>query len=186
MGSGASISDEVIVVGASADDDAAPNAGAAYVFRYDGNAWNEEAKLFASDANDEDKFGISVSTSGSDIVVGATGDDSNGLGAGAAYVFRFNGSTWGQIAKLRASDAFHLDAFGNSVSISGKVIVVGAMNGGRVPGWPIVEGAAYVFRRTDGHWAEEARLFPEEAGSIPTGGAFPCSCLKCLRILRRT
>ena len=52
-----------LVVGAQLDDDLGPNAGAAYVFHFDGSTWNEEAKLHASDGGSvdaSDQFGTAV------------------------------------------------------------------------------------------------------------------------------
>ena len=46
--------------------------------------------------------------------------------SGAAYVFRFDSSAWTPEAYLKASNAEAGDFFGNSVSISGDRIVVGA------------------------------------------------------------
>jgi hypothetical protein len=55
-------------------------------------------KLVASDGMPGDEFGYSVSVSGNIAVIGAYHDDELGVGAGAAYVFRFNGSAWIQEA----------------------------------------------------------------------------------------
>jgi hypothetical protein len=76
------------VVGARWDDDYGVDSGAAYVFRYDGTAWVEEAKLTALDAADHDLFGRWVAVDGNTVVVGAYGADDNGSDSGAAYVFR--------------------------------------------------------------------------------------------------
>ena len=63
-------------------------SGSAYVFRYDGSDWVEEAKLTASDGAAYDYFGDSVAVSGDTAVVGAYGDDDNGSDSGSAYVFQ--------------------------------------------------------------------------------------------------
>ena len=58
------------------------------------------AKLTASDAAANDFFGFSVDIDGDTVVVGASGKK-------AVYVFRTTdgGATYGQVAKLTASDA---------------------------------------------------------------------------------
>jgi len=50
-------------------------------------------------------------------VVGSRYDDDNGSNSGSAYVFRTTdgGVTYGQVAKLTASDAYSDDNFGWSV-----------------------------------------------------------------------
>jgi hypothetical protein len=90
FGRSASISGDTIVVGANGDDDHGSNSGSAYIFGRDQGGvgtWGHVAKLTASDGASYDYFGWSVSISGDTIVVGANGDDDNGLGSGSAYIF---------------------------------------------------------------------------------------------------
>ena len=86
-----------------------------------------EFKLTASDKEADDLFGRLVSISGDRAIVGAFFEDTGGSGAGAAYIFERDGSgTWNEVAKVQASDKEAFDQFGNSVSISGDLIIVGA------------------------------------------------------------
>jgi hypothetical protein len=132
FGYSVAISGDVIVVGASHEDEHGTDAGAAYVFqRMQGgtDAWGEVTKLTSSDAQPVDYFGCSVAVSGDVIVVGANHEDDGGNFAGAAYVFqRMQGGAdaWGQTAKISASDATEGGYFGYSVAAFGDVIVVGA------------------------------------------------------------
>jgi hypothetical protein len=129
--------------GSASADNSAPGAGAVYVFKRDGSGnWIQDAYLKASNAEANDYFGNSVAISGSTIVVGASGEDSNqttitntdgtasasnsASNSGAVYVFKRDGSgNWIQDAYLKASNAEANDYFGNSVAISGSTIVVG-------------------------------------------------------------
>jgi hypothetical protein len=174
-----------------------PGAGAAYVFRRTGSTWTNEAYLKAPNAEASDQFGISVSISGDTIVVGALDEDSNqttitnGTTAsndnsagtsGAAYVFRRNGTTWTNEAYLKAPNSESFDSFGQSVSISGDTIVVGARsedsnqttitNGTiQVNGTGANDsGAAYVFRRTGNIWSNEAYLKAPNAETLDNFG----------------
>jgi len=49
--------------------------------------WVQEAKLLPSDGAAADRFGSSVSISGSAAVIGAYWDDDNGHQSGSAYIF---------------------------------------------------------------------------------------------------
>ncbi|HMV45143.1 MAG TPA: FG-GAP repeat protein, partial [Leptospiraceae bacterium] len=207
FGNSVSISGDTIVVGAAQEssnqttitngttasaDNSATAAGAAYVFRRNGATWTSEAYLKAPNANAGDQFGYSVAIDGDTIVVGARQEDSNqttitngtltssnilaGV-SGAAYVFRRTGSTWSNEAYLKAPNAEANDQFGESVSISGDTIVVGAINeasnqttitnGSTASSNNSASssGAAYVFRRTGSTWSNEAYLKAPNAES---------------------
>jgi len=130
FGGSVSVSNDVAVVGASWDSVLGYHSGSAYVFRYDSvsGAWVEEQKLVASDGTGHDWFGTSVSMSNDVAVVGAHGHDDLGSASGSAYVFRYDSVSgmWAQEQKLLASDGAANDYFGNSVSMSNDVVVVGA------------------------------------------------------------
>jgi hypothetical protein len=86
-------------------------------------------KLTAADAVTDDRFGRVVAFSGDTVVVGAPCDDDGGARSGLTYLFKRKAGgadNWGQVEKLTAGDAAEDDWFGNSVSISGNAVVVGA------------------------------------------------------------
>jgi len=90
--------------------------GAAYVFVDDNTGWNQQAKLTASDAQDNDQFGFDVTIFGDAALIGAPFED-GGNGdptpdSGAAYIFTRNGTTWSEQDKLISSDSEAGDAFG--------------------------------------------------------------------------
>jgi hypothetical protein len=140
-----SISGDYALIGALEDT----NRGSAYVFKRDGTNWTEEAKLKASDGESDDHFGVSVSLSGDYAVIGADEDDSD---RGSAYVFKRDGTSWTEEAKLNASDGESGDYFGVSVSLSGDYALIGAV------GDDSERGSAYVFKRDGTNWLEEAKL----------------------------
>ena len=122
------------------------------------------SKLTASDGAAGDRFGSSVSVSGSRAVVGAPQDDYDGSSSGSAYVFeRASDGTWSQAAKLTASDGAAEDTFGEKVSVSGnRIIVGGQLNDDS----GVNSGAAYVFERnSDGTWSETTKLLAEDGAA---------------------
>ncbi len=119
--------------------------GVVYVYTEAGSSWIQTAELTPNGGAANNGFGDSVAISGDTIVVGASGTDS---GQGAAYVFTESDSNWSQAAELVASGGAAGDGFGDSVSISGNTIVVGAEYVGKPSGLslnPVGPGAAYVF-----------------------------------------
>jgi len=155
-----SVSGDTAVIGAPYDDDNGNYSGSAYIFRFDGANWVEEAKLLALDGGESDYFGCSVGISGDIALIGASGDDDNGGNSGSVYIFRFNGSNWVQEAKLLASDGAVMDRFGASVSISGDTVVIGA------PGDSSSHsGSAYIFRFNGTNWIQEQKLTASDAAA---------------------
>ena len=126
LGKSVAISANVAIVSAYKDNDKGKSSGSAYVFYNDSSDWLFEQKLTSSDGVASDFFGSSVSVYGDYAMVGAYGDDDNGIFSGSAYIFSFNGSSWSQTEKLTAEDASASDYFGKSVAIYGDHAVVGA------------------------------------------------------------
>ena len=128
FGESVSISGDTIIIGAPGADGnlIGDFTGAAYVFRYDGANWAQELKLIACDGVSDDSFGVSVSISGDTAVVGAYNSFSFPDDSGSAYIFRYDGTSWVEEAKLLTSNVAEDDAFGWSVSVSGDTAVIGA------------------------------------------------------------
>jgi len=171
FGSGIFLNGNTAIVGAHGDDCAAGSScGSVYMFRFNGTSWVQAQKLTASDAAASAHFGQYVSLSGDTAVVGAGGVGcAAGLGCGAAYVFRFNGTSWVQAQKLVASDAGKDDLFGGGVAISGDTIAVGAFNDECADGRC---GSAYVFRFNGASWQQEQKLTASDAADRDYFGRF--------------
>ncbi|RMF74839.1 MAG: hypothetical protein D6744_14110, partial [Planctomycetota bacterium] len=156
------------VVGAPRDDDGGFSSGSAYVYRFDGSVWAEEAKLTADDAAAGDEFGSAVATHQSRVVVGAPRDDDLGSDSGAAYVFQFDGEGWGQVAKLLPPDGSSGDRFGTCVAIEGDLIAVGAPKHDAAA---YDGGAVYTFRYIDGQWVFSQKLMAGDSGLLQWFGS---------------
>ena len=166
-------------------DKSMPGSGAAYVYRFDGTDWFQQAYVKASNTDGGNRFGIAVSLSadGNTLAVGADGEESTASGingdqsnntanqSGAAYIFRFDGGDWSQQAYIKASNSEADDRFGNPTVLSGdgETMVVGAIgedsiatgiNGDQadnsVGGVGLSAGAMYVFRFDGTDWFQQA------------------------------
>ncbi len=157
FGSSVSLSSDgtKLAVGAMYDDDGSSsqnaNRGAVYLYTIGaagarwGSTVTQMVKLSDSHAgvslSNWDYFGSSVSLSsdGTKLAVGATGDDDGGTDRGAVYLYMVGGSTWGSTV-MRAVKLSHGaisatisldddDRFGSGVSLSsdGTKLAVGAM-----------------------------------------------------------
>jgi hypothetical protein len=156
----------VAVIGADREDEAAMNAGAVYVFRFDPvkKQWYEEAKLLPLN-NDAGNMGQSVAIQDDVIAAGAPADFEQGFAAGATHIYRFDhdAQMWVEEQKLLASDPAESSFFGRSVSLDGDTVLIGAHLADAPPLFST--GAAYVFRFDGGQWNEEQKL-------VASDGAF--------------
>jgi hypothetical protein len=156
-GSAVSVWGNVVVVGSPQDDENGANAGAAYLLRRDCSSWVVERKLVPEEVIAGDGFGTAVAVEGDRLVIGAVGSDG---GAGAAYVYHFDGNDWGFVQKLPPDPDPSRVKFGTAVSLDGDVIVVGADEDNE---HGTKSGAAYVFRFDGKQWAREQKLFAPDA-----------------------
>jgi len=131
FGSSLDLFGDLALIGVPQDEDIAAFAGAAYVFRWDGTAWQEEQKLTADDGAEDDRFGSKVSIYGGVAVVGSPFHAHDAMGgAGAVYVYEYNSDagTWSQSQKLEAGDPGIGDHFGEAVATYDGNILIGASN----------------------------------------------------------
>ncbi len=171
------IDGDYAIVGAFGADDNGNDAGAAYVFQRTGaNSWDTGTKLLPSEVTSGDYFGFTVGISGDYAIVGAYLNDTQGIDAGASYVFHRTGpNSWDAGTTLLAPDGTDGDVFGSFVAIDGDYVVVGAE---RDDSRGADAGAVYVFQRTeDNTWDSGIKLlaFDGAAGdrfgwSVAVGG----------------
>lgn len=160
FGIGVAIDGEYSIVGSTGSDDTCAS-GAAYVFKYDGETWQQQVRLPSPYGATCDQYGKAVAISGDYIIVSAVRDNENGGFSGAVYIFKRDGTIWTPQAKLTAADGQTYDNFGYSVSISGDYALVGAWgdnDGGND------SGAGYIFKRNGSTWLQDAKLKPGSAG----------------------
>ncbi|HEU5209447.1 MAG TPA: choice-of-anchor B family protein [Longimicrobiales bacterium] len=127
------------------------SGGAAYLFRRDGSAWSQAAKITPDSAADGDMFGSATALAGDIAVIGAPGA---GGQLGAAYVFRRGAnSDWSQVQRLAPVGGEGRVLYGSAVAVIGNVVFVGA------PGLQQNTGAVYVYRAgADGRFTSAGRL----------------------------
>jgi FG-GAP repeat len=168
FGNSISLSGDTVLIGADGDDDNGVDSGSAYMFIRTGTTWAQQAKLLALDGTIGDLFGSSVSLSDDTALIGAEGDDDNGVDSGSAYVFTQISSSWTPLAKLLASDGAKGDMFGCSVSLSDDTALIGAFfdDSNR--------GSAFVFTFTDSTWIQQQKLVASD-GAAYNGFGFSVS-----------
>lgn len=160
--------------------------GAAYVLRFNGEDWIQQARItgsntdrlndyFAHEAGDS----VALSADGNTLAVaaryewssatGINGDETDNSApfSGAVYLFRFDQDNWYQQAYIKASNTDTRDSFGITIALStdGNTLAVGAfgedscavgINGDQSNNACENSGAAYLFRFEDDTWYQQA------------------------------
>ncbi len=155
FGGSVAISGTTAIIGADGDDDNGECSGSAYLF--DTTTGQQLFKLLPSDGQSRDYFGRSVAISGTTAIIGAPGDDDNGVSSGSAYLF--DTTTGQQLIKLLLSDGAAFDGFGGSVAISGTMAILGANGDDNGP----ASGTAYLFDTTTGQ--QLFKLLPSDGAA---------------------
>jgi cysteine-rich repeat protein len=171
FGTSVDIDGNVIVVGAPGKEvNGNNNAGAVYVFRWNGFLWQEEDILTGSDIDSGDDFGYSVAVEDDLIVVGAPDDDS-GYNDGNAYVFRYDEANWIQEARLLNNHGNTNDKMGFSIGIENSVVFVGETQGDKSQS---NTGIVNVYEFDGSNWNEVQELEPSDGvgGSDGAGEEF--------------
>jgi hypothetical protein len=127
----------------------------------------EVAKLTASDAAPDDRFGALFASHqailGGTLVVGSYLDDNEaGVDAGSAYVFEYVEGAWTEVQHFTGSDTEAGDAFGGRMAVSDDTVFIGAIwddHSGHIDA-----GSVYVFDRTPGGLVQRQKL----VAGIPT------------------
>ena len=159
--------------------------GAVYMFVRARGTWTQQAYLKASNGENGDSMGVSVSISddGNTVATGSLDEDCMATGvnppqpcdndvkddtsAGAAYVFVRSGTTWTQEAFIKASNTGRDDWFGSRLQISGDGNTLASaaqledgnakgINGNQNDKTAQEAGVVYFFTRTGTTWAQKA------------------------------
>ena len=176
FGHALALSNGVLAVGASGDDELVVDCGAVYLFGRDQGGqeqWGLVRNLLPSNGLAGDRFGTAVALRESRCAVGAPKRSINGVVAGSAYVFDRDAGladNWGEVAYLEpigtvSSGMDH----GASVAIGADRVAVGApLHDLQIQD----EGSVHLYRRQSSEWTSAQRIAPNEDGVIgPVGRA---------------
>ncbi len=128
-----------------------------------------ETIVVAPDAESFDNFGLHMALDGDTLAVGSPFDDDVAVDAGSVYVYVRSGGSWSLQAKLTAFDAATGDLFGETLSLDGDDLIVGAYQDDQPT--KTDAGAAYVYRRTGTTWNFVQKLVASDGSNTDWFGA---------------
>jgi hypothetical protein len=106
----------------------------------------------------DQNFGIALDMTDEWLVVGVRGDAVNGSTAGAAYVYRNVSGVWTPHSRLTPLYSSAGQSFGQSVTIVGNQIIIGAPGMGGFPVGTSNSGAFYVYQWSGSVWSQIAEI----------------------------
>lgn len=116
-----------VALGAHSATVNALGAGAVYIFEFNHGVWNPLTKVVAPKEVNNLRAGISLSMSGSRLLVGAQGNDEGILSSGAAYLYEATPDGYRFIQKFRSPDP-QVSAFFSIVAYDDGTALIGAWN----------------------------------------------------------
>jgi hypothetical protein len=155
FGNALAINGNTLFVGAPMHDSFGANAGAVYVFTFDGVSWVQRQKLIGADTASGDRFGSALALNDGWLAVSAPLHSSPGSPGGAVYLFQFDGVSWVQRYKVGAPDTIAGDRFGSAIALDDGWLAVG------VPLHRFVgsaSGAVYLFEFNGTAWVQRQKF----------------------------
>lgn len=173
FGSDIAVDGTVMAIGAETDSTLAGQAGGVYMYSYNGTSWDQTQFVFPNDLGNNDRFGLGLALQGNNMFVGAFGWDVTGNQMqGAAYFWKYNGTTWVQTQTLTASDLAQGDNFGRQLALDGNWVAICAP-GEDGPGSLTPDcGAVYMFSYNGTTWTQTQKInapTPQTDGSLGRG-----------------
>jgi len=132
-----------VLVGARGDDTNGVNVGQAHLF--DATTGALLRTFDDPTVTGSDFFGVSVALEGNNVLVGAFGDDTNGVDVGQVHLF--DATTGALLRTFDDPTVTGSDLFGGSVALEGNLVLVGA-TGDDTNGLSV--GQAHLFDATTG------------------------------------
>ncbi|MBN1782649.1 choice-of-anchor D domain-containing protein [bacterium] len=133
-----------IIVGVNNYD--SPRSTPVYIYRLMADGWIEQTRIKPADAVVNDCFGCSVDIDDNHACIGAFRQNT---GIGAVYIYRLNDTNWVACPKLTPPDPVFHQFFGESVSLSENLLIIGSPNN---------EESVYIYHKNNLDWSLLTKL----------------------------
>jgi len=168
LGAGVAVDGDTILAGApyaSYYDFGFSSVGGALVFTRSDGEWTQETFLRSGNPNNEDGQGSIVALDGDTAVLAnpRAPSESNGVFAGAAWVFTREGSEWHHQQKVTPEGWGRNTFFAPAIDLEGDTLLAGSSTTNYSS--DDRSGVAYVFTRDDSTWNQQVRLTATDRSS---------------------
>ena len=143
----------IVAIGSNFNDGNGSSSGHVRVYQYSNGSWTQlGGDINGEAANDYSGNSVSLSSDGTIVAIGATGNDGNGSNSGHVRVYEYSGSSWSQLGADINGDSSG-DYSGRSVSLSsdGTIVAIGAPDN---DGNGIYSGHVRVYEYSGSSWSQ--------------------------------
>ncbi|WP_100610513.1 T9SS type A sorting domain-containing protein [Confluentibacter lentus] len=118
----------IVAIAAPNNDGNGSNSGHTRVYQWNGTTWIKLGQdIDGEAANDQTGWGISLSSDGSIVAIGAYGNNGNGSASGHTRIYEWNGTSWVQLGQdIDGEAADDLSGIRLSLSSNGDIVAIGA------------------------------------------------------------
>ena len=119
----------IVAIGAVSNDGNGISSGHVRVYENQAGVWTQVGNdIDGESADDNSGFGVSLSSDGSIVAIGAAGNDGNGSNSGHVRVYENQAEVWTQIGNdIEGESVNNFFGFNLSLSSDGSIIAIGAI-----------------------------------------------------------
>jgi Flp pilus assembly pilin Flp len=164
----------IVAIGAIGNDGTGSNAGHVRIYQNISGTWTQVGADIDGEAVDDQSGGsVSLSSDGSIVAIGATGNDGTGSYAGHVRVYENISGTWTQVGADIDGEAAD-DQSGGSVSLSsdGSTVAIGAIGN---DGTGSYAGHVRIYKNISGTWTQVGADIDGEAAGDRSGDSVSLS-----------
>ena len=170
-GSGYSVSlssdGSTVAIGASGNDGNGTDAGHVRIYKNTNGTWTQVGADIDGEAAGDRSGNVSLSSDGSIVAIGATGNDGNGSNAGHVRIYKNISGTWTQVgADIDGEAVFDRSGYSVSLSSDGSTVAIGAYgndgNGSNA-------GHVRIYKNISGTWTQVGADIDGEAAGDRSG-----------------
>ena len=142
-----------LVVGAPyrLDQEWYERTGAAYIFEFNGNEWQETAKLAPAPYESGHEFGYELWLMDDMVLIADLAQFGFGR-SGEVFVYEYVGGVWLETDVLVSPEQNSVDLFGGEIEVQGDIMLIGA------PKDSDGIGKVYIYRLVDGVWQASGEI----------------------------
>jgi len=143
----------IVAIGARGNGGNGSRSGHVRVYQYQSGTWTQLGKDIDGEATfDESGRTVSLSSDGSILAIGSTGNDGNGNGSGHVRIYQYQSGTWAQLGKdIDGEDSLDISGYSVSLSSDGHTVAIGAPNN---DGNGNASGHVRIYQYQSGIWTQ--------------------------------